>query len=282
MQQFTSAHELKKHLKETRNKRCSVGFVPTMGALHRGHMALIDRALRENDAVVCSIFVNPTQFNNAEDLSHYPRTIASDLALLQEVGCTAAYLPDVNEMYPQGLQIRPTTLDGLDRMMEGEHRPGHFDGVVTIVRTLFEQINPNRAYFGTKDYQQLLIIKKLVAMEAIPIEIISCETVREPDGLALSSRNMRLSPQERATASMLPKALMQVGADAVAYSLPTALQRARKAIASFPELSLEYLEVAHRDTLQPIVLGSNLADARVFAACHCGPVRLIDNMPLFT
>lgn len=282
MQQFTSAHELNKYLEQTRNKGCSVGFVPTMGALHRGHMALIDRALRENDAVVCSIFVNPTQFNNAEDLSHYPRTIAADLVLLQEAGCTAVYLPDVNEMYPQGLQIRPTTLDGLDRMMEGAHRPGHFDGVVTIVRTLFEQINPNRAYFGTKDYQQLLIIKKLVAMEAIPIEIIPCETVRETDGLALSSRNMRLSPQERATASMLPKALMQVGADAVAYSLPTALQRARKAIASFPELSLEYLEVAHRDTLQPMVAGSNLADARVFAACHCGPVRLIDNMPLFT
>jgi len=282
MQQFTSAHELNKYLEQTRNKGCSVGFVPTMGALHRGHMALIDRALSENDAVVCSVFVNPTQFNNAEDLSHYPRTIAADLVLLQEVGCTAVYLPDVNEMYPHGLQIRPTTLDGLDRMMEGAHRPGHFDGVVTIVRTLFEQINPNRAYFGTKDYQQLLIIKKLVAMEAIPIEIIPCETVREPDGLALSSRNMRLSPQERATASMLPKALMQVGADAVAYSLPTALQRARKAIASFPELSLEYLEVAHRDTLQPLVSGSNLADARVFAACHCGPVRLIDNMPLFT
>lgn len=282
MQQFTTASDLEKHLGELRRKGRSIGFVPTMGALHAGHRALVTRSVHENDATVCSIFVNPTQFNNPDDLTHYPRTLSSDLQQLQEAGAQVVYTPAVGEMYPDGLQTRSIHLGRLGEVMEAAHRPGHFDGVVTIVRRLFEQIEPNRAYFGTKDYQQLLVIKKLVETEHLEVDIRSCETVRDADGLALSSRNARLNPTERSSALAIYAALSGLGADAVQYSIPTALQRARTQIESTPGLQLEYLELADADTLEPIEHGEHLTRARVFVACYCGPVRLIDNMALFT
>lgn len=282
MQQFTTASDLEKYLGELRREGRSIGFVPTMGALHAGHRALVERSVQENDATVCSIFVNPTQFNNPDDLTHYPRTLSSDLEQLQAAGAQAVYTPRVAEMYPDGLATRPIDLGLLGKVMEAAHRPGHFDGVVTIVRRLFEQIKPNRAYFGTKDYQQLLVIKKLVETERMEVDIRSCETVRDADGLAKSSRNARLAPDQRIAALAIYRALSGLAADAVQYSIPTALQRARTQIESTPGLQLEYLELADAKTLEPIEHGADLSRARAFAACHCGPVRLIDNMALFT
>jgi len=181
----------------------TIAFVPTMGALHKGHKALVDRASKENDIVVISIFVNPTQFNNKEDLALYPRTLEADLDLLKTVKNAIVFVPSVTDVYPENTSFKPFDLGNLDKVMEGKHRPGHFDGVVHVVHNLFQIVEPTKAYFGQKDFQQLAVIRKLNAHYRFPIEIVACETLREESGLAMSSRNMRLSEQEKKDALLL-------------------------------------------------------------------------------
>lgn len=258
----------------------SIGFVPTMGALHQGHLELMRKAKYENDVLVVSIFVNPIQFNNREDYEKYPRVAESDRLLLESVGCDVLFSPDEQEMYPEPVNER-YHFGPLETVMEGAFRPGHFNGVAVVVKRLFELVRPTRAYFGEKDYQQLAIIKALVEGYHLPVEIVPCPTVREADGLAMSSRNMRLSPEERAIAPKIYKALSKVANLRNVLSPGEMRSWAMRELSKTPEFRTEYVEVADAVTLQPIQHWNDSASARIFAAVHLGPVRLIDNVPIF-
>ncbi|MBU3659344.1 MAG: pantoate--beta-alanine ligase [Flavobacteriales bacterium] len=269
--------ELKSILSALKSKGKTIGFVPTMGALHKGHKALVDKASSENDLVVVSIFVNPTQFNNKEDLALYPRTLDADLALLQTIENGIVFVPNVQDIYPEKTSFKPFDLGILDKVMEGKHRPGHFDGVVHVVHNLFEIVEPTKAYFGQKDFQQLAVIRKMNAHYEFPIEIIACETLREASGLAMSSRNMRLSEQEKKDALIIWDTLQFVKKNKAIYS-PQDL--VRKALSYFEtgKLVLEYLEIVDVESLQ------NSEDWNSQSVCciaaYCGKVRLIDNLLL--
>ncbi|HRN98664.1 MAG TPA: pantoate--beta-alanine ligase, partial [Flavobacterium sp.] len=206
---FSRQAEIQSHLSRVAGGK-SIGFVPTMGALHQGHLSLINNSLQENDVTVVSIFVNPTQFNNADDLAKYPRTLDADVAKIKSISPEViVFAPSVDDMYPQKTQSDQFDFDGLEHQMEGRFRPGHFDGVGTIVKRLFEIVKPTRAYFGEKDFQQLQIVRKLVSKYKIPVQIVGCPIHREPNGLAMSSRNERLSAQQREQASFIYKVLEQ-------------------------------------------------------------------------
>jgi pantoate--beta-alanine ligase len=207
---FERVAEMREWVISQRQLGRSVSFVPTMGALHPGHITLINKARGETDVVVASVFVNPTQFNNAEDLEKYPRTLQDDMRLLQEAHCDALFCPSVAEMYPDGQRIVPVDYGNLTNRFEAAHRPGHFDGVVAIVRKLFYAVPADRAYFGEKDMQQLRVIQTLVEREEIPIQIVPCPTMRESSGLAMSSRNVRLSEEGRKKASAIYASLCAV------------------------------------------------------------------------
>lgn len=269
--------ELKSILSALKSKGKTIGFVPTMGALHKGHKALVDKASSENDLVVVSIFVNPTQFNNKEDLALYPRTLDADLALLQTIENGIVFVPNVQDIYPEKTSFKPFDLGILDKVMEGKHRPGHFDGVVHVVHNLFEIVEPTKAYFGQKDFQQLAVIRKMNAHYEFPIEIIACETLREVSGLAMSSRNMRLSEQEKKDALIIWNTLQFVKNNKAIYS-PQDL--VHKALSYFEtgNLVLEYLEIVDVESLQ------NSEDWNSQSVCciaaYCGKVRLIDNLLL--
>jgi len=261
------------------NPSCTVGFVPTMGALHEGHLKLVEKAIQENDFVVVSIFVNPTQFNNPADLNLYPRTLENDLLLLSKIGSCVVFTPSIIDVYPKNDSYKPIHLQGLDITMEGEFRPGHFHGVVHVVHNLFNLVLPNKAYFGKKDFQQLAIIRYMISYYHFPIELVACETIRESTGLALSSRNVRLSDEEKKDALIiidtlqLMKELKQNGMS------PT--EAARKCIWFFNQsnLKLEYLAVVDSVTLKPLVTQWSTETTCCIAA-HCGAVRLIDNLEL--
>lgn len=270
---------LKKLLQPLALNKKQVGFVPTMGALHQGHLSLIERAKKENDIVVCDIFVNPTQFNNPEDYSSYPVTLEQDIAQLTKAQNDILFLPSEKEMYPNGYVVETIDLGVLGKVMEGKYRPGHFDGVVTIVRKLFDIVRPHRAYFGEKDYQQLLVVKRLVSLFNLNIEILACPTIREPDGLAMSSRNMRLSPEGRKKAAYLYKALLEAKDhfDKGQYTsqfLPEIKQK------YLPYIQWEYLEIRDQHTLEEIPKKDTSHTARIFAAGYVENVRLIDNLIL--
>jgi pantoate--beta-alanine ligase len=257
-----------------------VGFVPTMGYLHEGHLSLVRRARTENTTVAVSIFVNPTQFGPHEDFQAYPRNLERDLALLKTVEVDAVFIPSVEEMYPPGA-CTVIDVEALHTMLEGASRPGHFRGVASIVCKLFHLMQPDRAYFGEKDYQQLQVIRQMVSDLRMPIEVIGCRTVREPDGLAMSSRNVYLSPAERQAAGILSRALFQ------AASLATDGERdaahltvvVRDMLASQPLLRIDYVAVVHPQTLQPVAtIGPE--GAVVCLAVWIGRTRLIDNVRL--
>lgn len=253
----------------------SIGFVPTMGALHEGHLSLIEHARRNNDAVVVSIFVNPTQFGPHEDLERYPRPKSRDLQLCKQAGAQLVFYPSVDEMYPSGSQTF-VEVQGLTASWEGAIRPGHFRGVTTVVTKLFQIVLANRAYFGQKDYQQQAVIKKMVRDLDMPIEIVTCPTIRDADGLAKSSRNAYLSTEERQAGLCLFSAL-QLGEQAWRNQLPeqqVSLQMQER-IAGQPGVSLEYAVVVHPDTLQEILEPQKIVVALV--ACRVGTTRLIDN-----
>jgi pantoate--beta-alanine ligase len=256
----------------------SVGLVPTMGALHQGHLALVRAALAENARTIATLFVNPTQFGPSEDLAAYPRDEATDLAALRSVGAQALFAPGVEAMYPSGFATT-VTVSGLTDRLCGPFRPGHFAGVATVVAKLLLQALPDAAYFGEKDYQQLLVIRRMSRDLDIPVRIVGVPTVREADGLALSSRNRYLMPEERARAAALPRVLRGLVAALVeGASIVQGIADARGALIAAGFDRLDYLEVADAETLQPV---SDLArPVRVFVAGWIGRTRLIDNMPV--
>ena len=259
----------------------TLGLVPTMGALHEGHASLIRRAASECDAVVVSIFVNPTQFNDPADLERYPRPFERDVEVAGSHGATAIYAPDVETMYPPG---HSTTVHvaGITARWEGEQRPGHFDGVATVVSILLNQIRPDRSYFGEKDWQQLAMIRRMATDLSLPGEIVACPLIRDDDGLALSSRNVRLSPADREVALVIPRSLMLLRdrVEAGERSVATLLDAARVLLGTRPEVEVEYLTVVDPNTLEP--LDRLEGEARALIAARAGSTRLIDTIDLST
>ena len=255
----------------------TVGLVPTMGALHAGHASLVKRCVAENDAAVVSVFVNPTQFNDKNDLVKYPRTLDADCRLLEQCGAAFAFAPSVEEMYPEP-DTRQFSYAPLDTVMEGKYRPGHFNGVCQIVSKLFEAVKPDRAYFGEKDFQQLAIIREMVRQLKFPLQIVGCPIVREEDGLALSSRNARLSAEERQQALKISQTLFASRDYAKSHTVAETQKFVEDAIEAAPGLRLEYFELVDGNTLQKI---ANWEDTSYAVGCitvFCGEVRLIDNI----
>ena len=254
-----------------------VGLVPTMGALHAGHASLVKRSVNENEVTVVSVFVNPTQFNDKNDLVKYPRTLDADCKLLEACGATYAFAPSVEEMYPEP-DTRQFSYAPLDTVMEGAFRPGHFNGVCQIVSKLFEAVKPHRAYFGEKDFQQLAIIREMVRQMQFDLEIVGCPIVREEDGLALSSRNARLSAEERENALKISQTLFKSRTFAATHTVSETLKFVEDAIAAVPGLRLEYFEIVDGNTLQKV---DNWNQTSYVVGCitvFCGYVRLIDNI----
>lgn len=281
---FNYKMEIYKHIPDIKfilslekEKHRTIGFVPTMGALHQGHISLIQKAKQDNDLVVCSIFVNPIQFNNKEDLKKYPRDITKDIKLLEEIGCDYLFYPSENEMYPSPDN---TIFDfgHLDKVMEGESRPGHFNGVAIVVKRLFEIIEPNKAYFGEKDFQQLLIIKKLTKICGFNIEIIPFSIIREKDGLAMSSRNIRLSKHGREVASNIFRVLSKAKTLKNELSVIEMREFVIKEIIKFKEIEIEYFEISDAETLIPLENWHYSGWAIGCIAVNIDKIRLIDNV----
>ncbi|HTA82468.1 MAG TPA: pantoate--beta-alanine ligase [Bacteroidia bacterium] len=256
-----------------------IGFVPTMGALHEGHLSLIKQAKTENEVVVCSIFVNPTQFNDPADLARYPRPLEEDKRMLESAGCDVLFMPSVAQMYPNDdYSTLNEDFGKLDKVMEGASRPGHFAGMITIVNKLFMAVKPHNAYFGQKDYQQLAIVRRFIEKHVIPINIISCPIVREPDGLAMSSRNRLLTPEERKRAVLIPQTMNKVKEMWNKNSAAEIKEFVQTEFAKEGYLKLDYFEIADARTLQPIEDKSKPAVACI--AVFDGKIRLIDNVLL--
>ena len=254
-----------------------VGLVPTMGALHAGHASLVKRSVNENEVTVVSVFVNPTQFNDKNDLVKYPRTLDADCKLLEACGATYTFAPSVEEMYPEP-DTRQFSYAPLDTVMEGAFRPGHFNGVCQIVSKLFEAVKPHRAYFGEKDFQQLAIIHEMVRQMQFDLEIIGCPIVREEDGLALSSRNARLSAEERENALKISQTLFKSRTFAATHTASETQKFVEDAIAAAPGLRLEYFEIVDGNTLQKVGNWDQTSYAVGCITVFCGDVRLIDNI----
>lgn len=269
--------DLQAELKALKAQGKKVGLVPTMGALHAGHASLVKRSTNENDVTVVSVFVNPTQFNDKNDLAKYPRTLDADCRLLDECGAAFVFAPSVDEMYPQP-DIRQFSYAPLDTVMEGAFRPGHFNGVCQIVSKLFDAVTPDRAYFGEKDFQQLAIIREMVRQMNYKLEIVGCPIVREEDGMALSSRNKRLSAEERKNALKISQTIFKSRTFAASHTVDETQKMVEDAIENAPGLRLEYFEIVDGNTLQKI---NNWEDTSYAVGCitvFCGEVRLIDNI----
>ena len=279
MQVFYKNKSLQNNLAKIKTG-ASLGFIPTMGALHKGHISLINRAKLENDFIVVSIFVNPTQFDKNQDLLKYPRTLKKDLALLESVDCDFVFVPTVQEIYNDNIAVSQFDFDGLEFEMEGKHRSGHFNGVGTIVKKLFEIVEPTKAYFGEKDFQQLQIIKKLVQTNKIPVQIIGCEIYRENDGLAMSSRNTRLTKAQRNEATFLYKTLNKAKEKFITNSINEVIKWVENEFEKNSILELEYFEIANIKTLKSAKRKSDKSNYRAFIAAFAGDVRLIDNIAL--
>ncbi|MCR8895161.1 pantoate--beta-alanine ligase [Bacteroides sp. ET336] len=277
MKLIQTISELRSELQAVRKQGKSIGLVPTMGALHDGHASLVKRAVKENDVVVVSDFVNPTQFNDKNDLLKYPRTLEADCDLLEKYGAAFVFAPSVEEIYPEP-DTRQFSYAPLDTVMEGKYRPGHFNGVCQIVSKLFMIVEPDKAYFGEKDFQQLAIIREMVRKYPFNLEIVGCPIVREADGLALSSRNARLSAEQRVQALQISKTLFDSLEFAKLHTLAETKQYVEDRIAASEGLRLEYFEVVDGDTLQTV---SSWDDSKYIVGCitvFCGEVRLIDNI----
>jgi pantoate--beta-alanine ligase len=281
MEVFSEINDLRHFLGRFKKTDKSIGFVPTMGALHQGHLELINRSKLQNDITVCSIFVNPTQFNNPADLEKYPRDIPADLSKLEKQLCDVVFVPEVHEIYANESYVN-LNFGYLEEILEGKYRPGHFNGVGLVVTKLFNIVSPNRAYFGTKDLQQLIIITKLAKDLLFDIEVIPVETVREPDGLAMSSRNALLSSTERQQASDLYKALTSAQRKLkVRQSVVSVKKQLRDFFENDSAVDLEYFEVVNSDNLQTI---SEIQQSKKVSLCiagYLGKVRLIDNISLY-
>ena len=267
---------------DLKTSKLSIGLVPTMGALHDGHLSLIKQALSENDKVFVSIFVNPTQFNNIKDLDTYPRTLERDISLLETVSKDniIVYAPTVDDIYGNQVESVGFNFDGLEKEMEGEFRDGHFDGVGTVVKRFFEIVKPDHAYFGEKDFQQLQIIRKLVEKQNIPVNIVGCDIYRELTGLAMSSRNERLTPEHKNEAPFIYKILKSAKEKFGTKSAKKVMEWVDKQFAKNDLLKLEYFTIADVETLKPIKRKSKKKKYRAFIAVYAGDVRLIDNIAL--
>ena len=280
MKIFKKRDQLKSFLEESKKNKKTIGFVPTMGALHKGHLFLIEQAKKKNDLTVASIFVNPTQFNNQEDLDNYPKTLEKDIELLESVSCDVLFVPTITEIYQKNVVSNKFDFDGLEHEMEGKFRIGHFDGVGTIVKTLFEIISPKNAYFGEKDFQQLQIIKKLVTKNQLPISIKGCAIYREKDGLAMSSRNARLSSEQRKVAPIIYKVLKKVKKKFPEETEEEISEWVENQFKNHPFLQLEYFTIADEKSLKPINIKEFDKKYRAFIAVFAGNIRLIDNIQL--
>lgn len=273
---ITKISDTKKILSNHRASGKTIGFVPTMGALHQGHISLVDKAVSENDIVIVSLFVNPTQFNDKSDLKNYPRTPEKDIKILEESGVHYIFMPSEQEIYPEK-DTRVFDFGLLDKVMEGEHRPGHFNGVAQVVSKLFDIVEPHRAYFGQKDFQQLAVILHLVKHLKLKIEIIGCPIVREPDGLAMSSRNLLLDSEKRKSAPNIYKTLSEARNKVNEFSVKDLIHWVVTNINEDSNLIVEYFSLVDSETLQPV---SNWGDSKSIIGCiavQAGNVRLIDN-----
>ena len=275
MKVFTTTREIQLHLADLRNKGLSTGFVATMGALHQGHLSLIQQAKKDNDLVICSIFVNPTQFNDPADLEKYPRPITHDTQMLEQAGCDILFNPEVSEMYADNEHWH-LALGEIEHLLEGKFRPGHYQGVTQVVYKLFNILKPNTAYFGQKDYQQFMVITKMVELLNLPVKLVMCPILREEDGLAMSSRNIHLTPEDRLHALILSKTLNWVKENFDSNNIAGLQDKAAEAINTEDGVSLEYFELANGDSLHP----ANKATKNVVAlvAARVGKTRLIDNV----
>ena len=282
MKVFYNKSKLSKVTDDLRADKKSLGFVPTMGALHNGHLSLVKEGLQNNDIVIVSIFVNPTQFDNQDDLDKYPRTLDSDILLLKTLNTNKilVFAPSVSDIYAENIQSQSFKFNGLENEMEGAFRIGHFDGVATIVKRLFEIVKPNTAYFGEKDFQQLQIIKKLVELYHIPVRVIGCPIHRTPDGLAMSSRNVRLTKTHRKIAPFIYKTLVSAKAKFGSNSAYKVTQWVKNQFQNQPLLELEYFIIADVKTLKPVKRKSKKKTYRAFIAVYAGNIRLIDNIAL--
>lgn len=270
--------DLSDFLQKQRNKGKTIGFVPTMGALHEGHISLINESKKQSDITVCSIFVNPTQFNDKADLERYPRMPEKDAAMLEKAGCDVLFLPGVTEIYPEE-DKRQFDFGNLDKVLDGAHRPGHFNGVAQVVSRLFDVVKPDKAFFGLKDYQQLLIIKSLTQLLKLSVEIVPCPVLREADGLAMSSRNMLLTNEERKAAAIIPKLLQEAKTLLLeGKSVPEIKNNALSQLSKNPLYKLDYFEVCDADTLTSITSLNEHGASIILIACFVGKIRLIDNL----
>lgn len=276
---FKDIASLQKELQRVKAQALSIGFVPTMGALHQGHVSLVKQALTDCSITVCSIFVNPTQFNDKSDLERYPRTPQNDINMLKAAGCHILFMPEVDEMY-QNVQIPSFDLGYLNTILEAAHRPGHFDGVAQVVYRFFEIVRPNKAYFGSKDYQQVMVVKRMAQLAKFDIEIIACPIIREADGLAMSSRNTLLSADERVAAGSVPLLLKDALSMLKKHDLDSIKKHIVSQAAKIPNSKLDYFEFANPATLEPVTVYSNNAPIMVLIAIFIGKVRLIDNLVL--
>lgn len=276
MQTFYDIQGLKTALQKTRQKTLKIGFVPTMGALHEGHISLVREARKQCDVIVCSIFVNPTQFNDPKDLERYPRTLGKDSAMLEKAGCDFLFAPAVDEIYPEK-DTRKFNFGRLEELLEGKYRPGHFNGVAQVVSRLFDIVEADMAFFGQKDYQQVMIVKAMVKQLGYKIQIVMCPIVREPDGLAMSSRNALLSAEERKAASLIPECMNRVSE---LFERGIAVSEIQREIAGMiskePLLRLEYVEICDKDTLEACD-ACKPGKAIALIAVYSGKIRLIDN-----
>ncbi len=278
---FAKKADLAQHLAQIGTSKKTIGLVPTMGALHQGHLSLLQKSCSENEITVISIFVNPTQFNNSDDLEKYPRHVDRDI---EKVGTVSkdilVFAPTVDDIYEGNTTAAAFEYDGLEFQMEGAHRPGHFDGVGTIVKKLFEIVQPTNAYFGEKDFQQLQIVKKLVEKYHIPVNIIGCPIHREANGLAMSSRNERLSSEAREEASLIYKTLLEAKQKFNTQSAKDVIDYVGRTFAKYPAFELEYFEIADEATLLPVTRKNSTKKYRGFIAVYTNNIRLIDNIAL--
>ena len=277
MEIVSTRKDLRNKIDRWKNEGKVIGFVPTMGALHKGHLSLVKEARKHCDVVVVSIFVNPTQFNNPDDLKTYPRDLDKDVKMLEELDVELIFAPTVKEMYPEE-DTRQFDFGNLDKVMEGKYRPGHFNGVAQVVSKLFDQVTPDKAFFGEKDFQQLAIIRRLVKDLKMPVDVVGCPIVREPDGLAMSSRNMLLTPEMRKNAPVIAETLSESLNFAPGKTVKETIDLVTEKINNTGELEVEYFEIVDGDTLQAV---ENWDDSNYIVGCiavFAGKVRLIDNV----
>ena len=278
---FKEKSDLNKKIGYIKEKNLTIGLVPTMGALHKGHLSLVEKSLVENDFTIVSVFINPTQFNDKEDLANYPKNLTKDCDFLEAISDDIIiFAPEISDVYDKNISVKKFDFQGLDRFMEGKYRKGHFEGVATVVSRLFEIVKPNKAYFGEKDYQQLKIIQQLVVQYRIPVNIIGCKIIREDDGLALSSRNSKLGSHSRNIASKIFELLNYCRVHFDSMNLDEIINHVNIFFEKISEIELEYFIIADSETLIPAKEIIKDKQYRAFVAVRLDGVRLIDNIEL--